>query len=219
MRFWPFVKERDGDKIKDPRGGVAKQLKIAEPHDKPVAYKNLYANYLRVDYFTQNANTQDAKNMRLMEFYHAEPRGTYGSAAWPPKTFGAPLLAFVGQNETWLETRKRLAMILGIKDITIRSWRFSYRNGAPISDSDKLYGKVTDCNTELSGEPLAKSKSKEEADSVMVEANNYETEKNFDKSQKDDAVRNSIGCMPIYMLHHQENRSAGFNRNRGLTLK
>lgn len=129
------------------------------------------------------------------------------------------MLAFVGQNETWLETRKRLAMILGIKDITIRSWRFSYRNGAPISDSDKLYDKVTDCNSELSGEPLAKSKSKEEVNSVMVEGNNYEAERNFEKSQKDDVVRNSIGCMPIYMLHHQENRSAGFNRNRGLTLK
>ena len=40
-----------------------------------------------------------------------------------------------------------------------------------------------------------------------------------DKKQKDEGVRNSNSCLPIHMLHHQENRSAGFNRNRGLTLK
>ena len=44
----------------------------------------------------------------------------------------------IDRDEPFVETRKKIAKLLNMKEITIRSWRFQYANGTVIADTDRV---------------------------------------------------------------------------------
>lgn len=86
-RFDPFIHDKDRTAGKELRGNGKNVDDKDTDKGKIHTFRNLYANYVRVDFFSEQSLTmtpsgsvRDSKeDVKLIEFNHAEPRAAYGS--------------------------------------------------------------------------------------------------------------------------------------------